>query len=413
MNSYSLTHLADGTLLRDLVALIEQDRATTAALLAHLAEVDERQLYRAEAYESMFLYCVHELHMSEETTFRRIRVARTARQFPAIFSLLAEGQLNLTAVLLLTPHLSPKTADEPLAVAAHKTKPEIELLLAERFPRPDVPTLVQPIAAPNASDALTVRPVVPSSESNLLAPMEPLAPEPVVPSSGSNPPVGVGPLPERARLAPLSPGRYALQLTVDQETHDQLRYAQALLGHAVPSGDLAQVIERALDLLVQKLEQRKFGKSARSGPRSSAARGGYIPTAIRRAVWERDGGKCTFVSDGGKRCEARARLEYDHANPVARGGETTVAGLRLRCQAHNQFTAECTYGAGFMSEKREEGRRQAAAARAPRRAESEARPRAEAEAASEKDVVPWLRTLGCSPGKARHGAELCAHIPDA
>src|SRR5260221_13549188 len=126
----------------------------------------------------MSVYGVQELHMSEETTFGRIGVARTARQSRAIFSLLAEGQLNLTAVLLLTPHLSPKTADEPLAVAAHKTKPEIELLLAQRFPRPDVPTLVQPIAAPNASGAPTLGPLGPSSEANLLAPVEPPAPEP-------------------------------------------------------------------------------------------------------------------------------------------------------------------------------------------------------------------------------------------
>src|SRR5207245_2223815 len=137
--------------------------------------------------------------------------------------------------------------------------------------------------------------------------------------------------------------------------------------------------------------QRKFGKSAQSGPRRHAARGRYIPAAIRREVWERDGGQCTFVSNDGKRCEARARLEYDHANPVARGGETTVAGLRLRCRPHNQYAAECTYGAGFMSEKREEARRLAAEAKAQKQAEAAARARAEAEAAaeaaSERDVV--------------------------
>src|SRR5260221_10610742 len=120
MNSYSLTHLADRTLLDNLATLVAQDRATTAALLAHLGEVDERQLYRAAAYASMFLYCVHELHMSEDTTFRRIRVARTARQFPAIFSQLAEGRLNLTAVLLLTPHLSPQQAGQLAGRARHK-----------------------------------------------------------------------------------------------------------------------------------------------------------------------------------------------------------------------------------------------------------------------------------------------------
>src|SRR5205814_9111416 len=99
--------------------------------------------------------------------------------------------------------------DELLAAAVHKTKPEIELLLAERCPKPDVPTLVQPIAASNASDAVAARPVVPSSDSNLLSLMEPLAPEPVVPSSESDLPAGVGPLPARARLATLAPGRYA------------------------------------------------------------------------------------------------------------------------------------------------------------------------------------------------------------
>src|SRR5438046_1990436 len=112
MNSYSLTHLADSTLLHDLVALVTQDRATTAALLAHLAEVDERRLYLPLAFSSMYDYCVRELHMSEDTAFKRIRVARTARRFPAIFPALADGRLNLNAVLLLTPNLTPETRSE-------------------------------------------------------------------------------------------------------------------------------------------------------------------------------------------------------------------------------------------------------------------------------------------------------------
>jgi hypothetical protein len=95
VNNYSLSHLADHIVLRDLAALASHDLATTAALLAHLAEVDERKLYLPAAYPSMYLYCVRELRMSEDTAFKRIRVARIARQFPAIFSALADGQLNL------------------------------------------------------------------------------------------------------------------------------------------------------------------------------------------------------------------------------------------------------------------------------------------------------------------------------
>ena len=112
MNSYSLTHLADSTLLHELAVLVSQDRATTAALLAHLAEVDERKLYLRAAYSSMYMYCVRELHMSEDTAFKRIRAARAARQFPAIFTAVAEGRLNLNAVVLLAPHLTCETADQ-------------------------------------------------------------------------------------------------------------------------------------------------------------------------------------------------------------------------------------------------------------------------------------------------------------
>src|SRR6266487_4225410 len=86
MRAYSLSHLTDPELLRGLASLIAQDRVTTAALLAHLAEVDARRLYLPAAYPSMYLYCVYELGLSEDSALKRIRAARTARRFPAIFA---------------------------------------------------------------------------------------------------------------------------------------------------------------------------------------------------------------------------------------------------------------------------------------------------------------------------------------
>jgi 5-methylcytosine-specific restriction endonuclease McrA len=166
----------------------------------------------------------------------------------------------------------------------------------------------------------------------------------------------------RAKPAPLSPGRFALQVTVDQETYEQLRYAQALLGHAVPSGDVAEVLRRALHSLVQDLEKRKFAKCDRSRRQSASANGRYIPAAVRRAVVERDGGQCTYVSHSGKRCESRSRLEFDHIQPFARGGQATVGGIRLCCRAHNQHAAERTYGTEFMRGKQEESRRRSSEA---------------------------------------------------
>jgi hypothetical protein len=80
-------------------------------------------------------------------------------------------------------------------------------------------------------------------------------------------------------------------------------------------------------------------------------------------VWKRDGGQCTFVSESGHRCEARRDVEWDHKLELARGGVATVNGIQLRCRAHNQLTAERTFGAGFMQAKREESRERAQAKR--------------------------------------------------
>src|SRR5437588_2097523 len=91
LNPFSLSHLSDPALLGELAALLAQDRATTASLLAHLGEVDARKLYLPAACPSMFDYCLRELHLSEGSAFKRSRAARHARRFPAVPAALAVG----------------------------------------------------------------------------------------------------------------------------------------------------------------------------------------------------------------------------------------------------------------------------------------------------------------------------------
>jgi len=369
MKSYSLTHLGDGALMRDLRALVTQDRATTAELLAHLAEVEERRLYLPAGCASMFAYCVQELRMSEDTACVRLRVAREARKFPAIFAALADGRLHLTGVHRLVPHLTRENVDELIAAATHRSKAEIELLLAQRFPQADVPTLIRPLPVPAAAALPVPERVELSKEMRVLDENAELAPAPQLAPGLVGQPVQPPPAP-RARVAPLAPERFALQVTINGRTHELLRRAQALLGHAMPSGDVAEVLERALVELVDRLEKRKFAKSARprsprrpAGRQRNAPEGRYVPAAIRRTVWQRDDGRCTFVGDNGKRCEERKSLEFDHVDPIARGGQTTAGNLRLRCRAHNQYAAERTYGAAFMRGKRDQSRERTALAR--------------------------------------------------
>ena len=165
MSAYSLSHLPDPVLLRNLAALVDRDRATTATLLAHLAEVDARRLYLPAAHPSMYSYCVHELGLSEDSAYKRIQAARTARQFPTIFELLADGRVHLSAVCLLAPHLTAGNARELLEAASHRTKAEVEQLIAQRFPRTEMFDMVEavPVAgilnrqlAPGQVDAMVL-----------------------------------------------------------------------------------------------------------------------------------------------------------------------------------------------------------------------------------------------------------------
>ena len=120
MSKYSLSHLSDGTLVRDLTALVARDRATTAELLAHLAEVDARKLYLAAAYPSMYVWCIAELGLSADSARKRIHAARVARRYPAIFSMIADGRLNLSAVVMLARRMTDEIAEELLAASSRQ-----------------------------------------------------------------------------------------------------------------------------------------------------------------------------------------------------------------------------------------------------------------------------------------------------
>jgi 5-methylcytosine-specific restriction endonuclease McrA len=145
-----------------------------------------------------------------------------------------------------------------------------------------------------------------------------------------------------------------------------------------PRGDLEAVLNYALRAAKQKLEQRKFAATERprAGHRRSNPDGRHIPAEVRRAVWQRDGGQCTFTSDRGHRCEERKDLQFDHVEPYARGGEASIGGIRLLCRAHNQHEAERTLGAEFMRHRRAAARIRASEeeARGPRSAASAASP---------------------------------------
>ena len=330
-------HLSDGELVARVKLLVRHEREATVALLAHLAVLDERRLYLGEGCASMFTYCTQILHLAEHAAYNRIEAARAARRFPVILELLASGSVTLTAVRRLAPHLTPVNHADLLAASRHRTTREIEEFIAQLHPQPSVPSSVRALPAPKHEPSTATMPGPTQDAASAQAPGDTM--------DLSVPPSFHGSPARPAVVAPLGLRRYRVQFTATTETYDKLRLAQDLLRHQVPDGDLGEIMDRALTLLIDALARQKFAATDRPQSRSanqdevpgSASRN--IPAAVKRPVWLRDGGRCAFIAPTGYRCTERGFLEFHHVIPYGAGGQATVNNIELRCRAHNGYEA--------------------------------------------------------------------------
>ena len=323
----------------ELARLAGREREATATFIVHLAEFDGRRLYEGAGYPSMFAYCRAVLRLSEDAAYNRIKAARAARVYPEIAGMLAEGSLSPTTVRLLAPHLTSSNNQALLRAAAGLGMEGVKELRARLFPQPDVTASVRKLPSRASAAAVEARAGAASVEpSGAPAARRPATIPAAIPMAA---------LPKPSLVRPLAPERYEVRFTADGETRRLLREAQDLLGHAIPSGDLAAVFHRALTVLVADLKRRKFGATSRPRTGRAANADSRTPAAaVRREVAARDAGRCRFVSRDGHRCEETRFLQFHHVVPYARGGRATVDNIQLRCRAHNGHEVDLFFGPG-------------------------------------------------------------------
>jgi hypothetical protein len=285
---YAVTHLSDAELLTGTRGLVARSNHHLAALLAHLAEVEARGIHRLRACSSLYTYCLYELRFSEDSAYRHARAAKLARQFPVLFERIAAGEIHLSGVLLLGPHLTEDNHRELLARAKHRSKREIAKLIRVLDPLPEVPSRIEPLG-PSTS----ARPLTGGSWRNFMESLNPVREL----ESGQRPrdwidlPVGAVPGPSGAMAlheqfgaddAPdvaecnepvvtrtcagkpaftsgLATQRFGVQFTASQEYVDLVQRAFDLLSHQDPSRSLSELHLRAMRLLVRDLEWCKYG----------------------------------------------------------------------------------------------------------------------------------------------------------
>jgi hypothetical protein len=310
--NFSIRRFAMHEVLERMVANTKNERKWQVRWLKDLSIVEEERLYSLAGFPSLWAYVTKALHYSEGSVGKRIQVARTAREFPRIYSMMEDMKMSMSVVSRLAPHLTPENSDELLAKASGLSARDAEILVASLAPKPDVQESVRKVAGTTSQDTFDAAP------------------------SYSKPK-------PKEKSAPLSAQRFHVNFTVDKDANEkQRRLAELTRNHANPV-TMEEIFRAGLDALLKKHDPAVVPAKPRAAKPTLHTR--YISREIKRIVYRRDGGRCTYVSPDGRRCCATTNLHYDHIRPWALGGSSRdPANIRLLCASHNLWAAVRTFG---------------------------------------------------------------------
>lgn len=335
-----------------------------AEFLLALAQFDERRGWVDLGYSSFFDFLHRDLGLSKGAAHYRLTAARLVRKFPEVAEPLRDGRLCITSVVQLAKVLTPENRQDVLSRFFQKSKREamavaVAISPNNAAPRRDVITPVHPASSPAVAIATTEPNGSTDLDPDLVQPVEPDAAAPVL--SAKPPP--------RDWVEPLTADLHRMHVTVSRRFLEKLEAARAALSHKLPVGTNEEILEAGLDLVLEWHAKRKgLVKRPRAEAPSQepgAATGSYVPAAVRREVWKRDGGRCQWPLEKGGICGSTNRVEIDHRIPPVLGGASTKENLRLLCRFHNDLSARAIFGDAKMNQFTGKGASAGAAKRKP------------------------------------------------
>ena len=318
--------LKDKELVEKFGVLVREEKEATASVIAHLSEIDRRKLYALEGYSSLFNYCVEKYHYSESEAFLRIQAARLSQSFPEILNYLEKDKMTLTTVKLISPYLTENNKELIFKETDQKSTREVEKVLAALFPQEE-----------EVLD--TIRKLPPQKTAQILTRC------------------ATSTLIKKESMKPLTLKRFKIEFSASEELTKKIQRAKEILRHKYPQGKLEDILNEALELLLEKKDperkihqkevdqkEKKTSLEMSFSPSDTGKRTRYVPEKIKQAVYKRDEGQCSYVSSNGKLCGERNFLELDHIRPFALGGKAAEENLQLLCRTHNQWRSEKTFG---------------------------------------------------------------------
>jgi len=319
----------------DLVLRLARERDSTSTFLLTLADFDRRRGWEPLGHSSLFAFLMRELGLSKGGASSRLKSARLVLRFPEVIEPLRDGRLCVTSLAEVARVLTPENMAEILPLFYDCSVREAR----------EVAAAVAPFPRPPRREAVTSLPLVTPRSSAGLGSDEPSTPV------QSTEPLPAGAAAPRTEVRPLTVELRRLHVTVSARFLDKVAAARDGLSNAHPDVTTEQVLEAALDLLLEKqarakaLVKKPRRRPADAGPApDGTVNPRAIPAAVERAVRLRDGDRCAFPLDVGGVCGSTWRVQLDHVVPVALGGTPTIENLRCACRRHNRLAAERLLG---------------------------------------------------------------------
>lgn len=254
--------------------VVNRYRKCEVALVELLQRADDRRIYGALGYNSLFRYACEGWGLSEEIAYTFINVARKARQVPALKEAIRSGRISITKAKKISAVLTVENQQQWLTLAATLPKSQLEREVAKANPREAVVESVKFV-------------------------------------SGE---------------------RLELKVGISQEMMLKLRRAQDVLSQKrrAPVG-LEDVLGEAVALYLKKQDplQQRSSKPQVPGPVER------LPKSLKRQVIRKFGGQCAHVEKG-VRCKERRFLEVHHKVPLSQGGTHDLSNLKLLCSGHHR-----------------------------------------------------------------------------
>ena len=350
-----LRGLSSAELDRSAEKLVVAENGNIAKLIAHIAEISARKLALELGYKNLFGYCIRRLNLSEGAVPARIHVANVSRRFPQLLVALAENHISLTVASLLAAHVSEDNVDKLISDCAGMTRKETEEYLVALRPKPVFepsirkrPSARQPAAPPQQQPQ--------DDKSSPQAPQPPLEQTP----PKSSPPI----------LQPANSDEFNFRFSADRDFKDKFERLAEVLGVENPQKHMAEILEKALDIALEKKDPKKKLERRKKRENSSKAKSRlneipkndepaksrYISSEVSERVHARAGYQCEYRSPDGRRCTSRTGLQIEHVRPFGIYHSNDERFLELHCAAHNGLAAERVYGPAFIQRKTDERR---------------------------------------------------------